>query len=93
MAPNEHARVVSVMVREEDLEDLQKLHVDLQSRIDQARTDGRLFMMSQYVRLLALVTPEIDRIQKRFNREILAAHRKDAKALKLEKRTAQRDAE
>jgi hypothetical protein len=40
------------------------------------------------VRLLALVTPEIDRIQRRFNRETLAAHRKEHKALKLEAKAA-----
>ena len=84
MTPSENARVVAAMVREEDLQELQELHTDLQKRIDAARTDGRLFMMSQYVRLLALVTPEIDRIQKRFNRETLAMHRKEHKALKLE---------
>jgi hypothetical protein len=93
MTPGEHARAIAAMVREEDLEELKDLHTDLQKRIDQARTDGRLFMMSQYVRLLALVTPEIDRIQKRFNRETLAMHRKDHKALKKEaKAAAQRDA-
>jgi hypothetical protein len=84
MTASENGRAVAAMVREEDLEELKDLHTDLQKRIDQARTDGRLFMMSQYVRLLALVTPEIDRIQRRFNRETLAAHRKEHKALKLE---------
>ena len=66
MTPSENARVVAAMVREEDLEELKDLHADIQKRIDAARQDGRLFMMGQYVRLLALVTPEINRIQKRF---------------------------
>lgn len=88
MTPRENGRAVAAMVREEDLDELKGLHTDLQQRIDQARTDGRLFMMSQYVRLLALVTPEIDRIQKRFNRETLAMHRKEHKALKLEAKAA-----
>jgi hypothetical protein len=83
MTPRENGRAVAAMVREEDLDELKDLHTDLQKRIDAARTDGRLFMMSQYVRLLALVTPEIDRIAKRFNRETLAAHRKEHKSLKL----------
>lgn len=83
MTPSENARVVAAMVREEDLDELKDLHADIQKRIDAARQDGRLFMMGQYVRLLALVTPEIDRIQKRFNRETLATHRKEQKALKL----------
>jgi hypothetical protein len=88
MTPSENARIVAAMVRPEDLEELQGLHTDLQQRIDAARQDGRLFMMGQYVRLLALVTPEIDRIQKRFNREALAAHRKEHKALKKEAKEA-----
>jgi hypothetical protein len=83
ITPRENGRAVAAMVREEDLDELKALHTDLQQRIDSARTDGRLFMMSQYVRLLALVTPEIDRIQKRFNRETLAMHRRDHKDLKL----------
>ena len=87
MTPSENARAVAAMVCEEDLQELQELHSDLQKRIDAARQDGRLFMMGQYVRLLALVTLEIDRIQKRFNREALAAHRKEHKALKEQART------
>ena len=83
MTPSESARIAAAMVREEDLDELKDLHADIQKRIDAARTDGRLFMMGQYVRLLALVTPEIDRIQKRFNREALASHRKEHKSLKL----------
>jgi hypothetical protein len=86
MTPGENAKIVASMVTDDDLDELKKLHSDLQDRIDQARKDGRLFMMSQYVRLLALVTPEVDRIQKRFNRETLAMHRKYEKALKLEKK-------
>jgi hypothetical protein len=85
MTPSENARIVAAMVREEDLEELQELHADLQKRIDQARTDGRLFMMGQYVRLQAMVSPEISRVEKRFKRETLAANRKAHKALKLEK--------
>jgi hypothetical protein len=88
MTPSENAKVVASMVTDDDLQELRDLHTDLQKRIDQARADGRLFMMSQYVRLLALVTPEVDRIQKRFNRETLAMHRKVHKNLKLEAKAA-----
>jgi len=88
MTPGENARAVAAMVTEDDLDELKKLHSEMQDRIDAARKDGRLFMMSQYVRLLALVTPEIDRVQKRFNRETLAMHRKEHKALKLEAKAA-----
>jgi len=88
MTPRENAKVVAAMVREEDLGELQELHTDLQKRIDQARTDGRLFMMGQYVRLQAMVSPEISRVEKRFKRETLAANRKDHKNLKLEAKAA-----
>lgn len=74
------------MVREEDLDDLRKLLGELQSRVDAARNDGRVYLMSQYVRLVAMVTPEIERIERRFNREILAAFRKEHVLLKQEKK-------
>jgi hypothetical protein len=84
LTPTENAHAVAGMVREEDLSELENLHSELVKRVDQARTDGRLFMMSQYVRLISLVSPEIDRIQRRFKRETLASLRKDHQALKLE---------
>jgi hypothetical protein len=83
MTPSENARAVAGMVREEDLQELEALHSELIKRTDQARTDGRLFMMGQYVRLVALINPEIKRIQARFKRETTAALRKDYKELKL----------
>jgi hypothetical protein len=87
LTPGESARAVAAMVREEDLAELEALHSELVKRVDQARTDGRLYLMSQYVRLIALVSPEIDRVQRRFKRETLATLRKDHKALKEATRT------
>jgi len=83
MTPSESARALAGMVREEDLEELQALQSELIKRVDQARADGRLYLMGQYVRLVALVSPEIKRITARFHRENLAALRKEHKALKL----------
>ena len=74
--------------REEDLADLEKLLKDLQAEVDKARDDGRIFMMQEYVRLVALVSPEIDRIQRRFKRESLAASRKEHADLKAATRAA-----
>jgi len=88
LTPGENARLVASFVDENDLEELETLHKDLLARVDQARADGRIFMMGQYTRLVALVSPEIDRIQKRFKRETLAAIRKDHKTLKLEAKAA-----
>jgi hypothetical protein len=76
------------MIREEDLEDLEELLKNLQNRVDQAHQDGRVYLMSQYVRLVALVSPEIDKIHRRFKRENLAAMRKLHQELKLEHRAA-----
>src|SRR6185312_9175997 len=86
--PSESARMAASMVREEDLEEMETLLHELQGRVDKAREDGRIFMMGQYTRLVALVSPEIDRIQRRFKRETLASFRKDHKRLKLEAKEA-----
>jgi len=86
MTPSENARISASIVREEDLEELEGLHSELVKRVDQARADGRVYLMSQYVRLVSLVSPEIDRIQRRFKRETLAALRKEHKALKQEQK-------
>ena len=86
MTPSENGRAIASMVREEDLAELEALHSELVKRVDQARSDGRIYLMSQYVRLIALVSPEIDRVQRRFKRETLAALRKDHKALKEQSR-------
>lgn len=88
MTPTENGRFIASMVREEDLQELEALHSELVKRVDQAKVDGRLYLMSQYVRLVALVTPEIDRIQRRFKRETLATLRKEHKTLKAEKKNS-----
>jgi hypothetical protein len=77
MTPGESARAVATMVHEEDLQELEALHSELVKRVDQARSYGRVYLMNQYVRLIALVSPKIDRVQRRFKRETLAALRKD----------------
>jgi hypothetical protein len=81
MTPGENAKAVAGMVREEDLEELTKMRAEMQAHIDQARNDGRLFAMNLYVRLLATISIEADRVQRRFTRETLAMHRKDHKEL------------
>lgn len=86
MTPGENARAVAAMVREEDLQELENLHSELVKRVDEARKDGRLFMMGQYVRLVALIAPEIKRITARFQRETLAALRRDHKSLKEQRK-------
>ena len=89
LTPGENGRIVASILTESDLEELEALHSELLTRVDKAREDGRIFMMGQYVRLVGLVSPEIDRIQRRFKRETLAAVRKEHKGLKAEARTGE----
>ncbi len=91
MASSAEFRTMATMIREEDLEQLEELRKELQDRCDQAGTDGRVYMMSQYIRLIAVVSPEIDRVQRRFKRESLASLRKTHKDLKASKRDDQSD--
>ena len=92
LTPGENGRIVASILTESDLEELEALHSELLTRVDKAREDGRIFMMGQYVRLVGLVSPEIDRIQRRFKRETLAAVRKDHKGLKKEAKEAAAEA-
>ena len=79
-------------IREEDLDELESLKRELIGKADAARDNGALYLMSQYTRLVALVSPEIKRIRDRFDRETLASIRKDERALKLEARNARQAA-
>jgi hypothetical protein len=79
-----NAKQLASFVREEDLEDMDKLRVQIEDLAHQARQDGRVYLLAQYTRLLATVNPEIDRIKKRFQRENLAFLRKEEKRLKEE---------
>lgn len=76
---------------EQDLEDLEALRRDMQGRVDQARDDGRIFMMQEYVQILAHLSSKINRIQARFNRETIAGMRKEHKDLKAQARAARSD--
>ncbi len=88
LTPSENARLVASIITDSDLEELQALHGELLDRVSKARNDGRLFMMSHYIRMVALISPEIDRVERRFKREVLASVRKEHKMLKLEAKEA-----
>ena len=79
-------RAAQSMVQEDDLEDLKSVQRELSSHVDKARDDGRVYLMSQYVRLVALITPEIERIERRFNRDMISSMRKEHVLLKQEKK-------
>jgi hypothetical protein len=88
LTPSENGRIVASIITDSDLEELQALHGELLDRVAKAREDGRLFMMGHYVRMVALISPEIDRVERRFKREVLASVRKEHKMLKLEAKEA-----
>ena len=70
------------MITDEDLNELQELKADLQSRVDSSRENGRVFMMNQYVTILAKVNVEVRKVRDRFDRESMADNRRTAKELK-----------
>ncbi len=90
---NLNGKQMAMAPREEDLADLEAMRRDMQNRIDEARDNGRIFMMQEYVQILAHLTSKINRIQARFNRETLASMRKDHRNLKAEARAALADAD
>jgi hypothetical protein len=74
---------IAAMVQEEDLDELQTLRKELQTRVDEAHSNGRIYMMAQYVTILAKVTAEIRKVRDRFDRESIAGNRRAHKELKL----------
>jgi|SRR5579871_1192190 len=86
MATKKDTATMATMVREEDLEEMEGLRRELQNRCDKAGNDGRVYLMQQYIQLLAVVSPEIDRVHRRFKRESLAALRKVHKGLRRQNR-------
>jgi hypothetical protein len=84
-------RDAAKVIREEDLEDMEQFQRDLEAKIDQAYEDGRTYMMSQYVKILAGVKSEVKRVRDRFDRESLAAHRKAHRTLKEQTKQAKQD--
>ena len=77
-----NTKTAASVIREEDLQDLEEFQRDVQAKIDTAQGDGRIYMMSQYVRILAMIKSEVKKIRDRFDRESMAENRKSAKALK-----------
>lgn len=78
------AAKLATFIREEDLEDMEKLSRQITDLAHQAREDGRVYLLQQYIRLSAVINPEIERVEKRFKRENLAFLRKEEKRIKQE---------
>ncbi len=93
MADKTKLNGASTIVREEDLEDMTSLERELSDRIDTAQKDGRAYMMAQYVRMLAMIKSEAKRLRARFDRDTLAAIRREYKDIRAQQRdAAQKDA-
>jgi len=84
--PHPTGAQLASMVREEDLEDLEKLLKDLEDSAHKAKDDGRIYMAQQYIVLVANVNAEVHRIRARFKREAIASLRKETKRIKDEQR-------
>ncbi len=82
MATQKELASLATTVREEDLQELEDLRRDLQAKADAAHNDGRIFMMQEYIMLIAVVSPKIKKIRDRFDREALASFRKMHKGMK-----------
>lgn len=90
--PQSTVKQLATFVREEDLEDLENLGRDLQERSRVAGENGRVYLMQQYTRMAAMVKPEVERIRKRFDREIMAELRREEKRLKKQQRAEAEEA-
>ena len=88
-----NGKQMSMAPREEDLQELEELLRDMHKRVDDAHADGRVYMMGQYARMVALISPEISRIQLRFKRESLASFRKEHADLKAQFKAEKKAAE
>lgn len=75
-------------VTPEDLDDLRALEAEFEDRITKAYENGRTYMMLRYTSMLAGIKVDIKRIAARMDREVMAAHRAAAKALKLEQKAS-----
>jgi hypothetical protein len=80
----------AAFVTDKDLDGLRTLLHEIEDRVVKAHDDGNTFLMSYYVRIVALLSPEVDRIEKRFKRESLAAHRRALSELKEDQEKADR---
>jgi F0F1-type ATP synthase epsilon subunit len=82
----ENTKSAAAIVREEDLSDLQGFQSHVEEKIATARDEGRIYMMQQYVRILAGVTSEVKKISARFERERMASHNNELKTMKKAKK-------
>jgi hypothetical protein len=79
-------RASQSVIMEEDLDEMRELLHLVQERMDKASADGRVYVMGQYVKIVAQMRSEISRVERRFHRETIAAARKEHQLLKLQQK-------
>lgn len=75
-------------VSDEELSQLEGLLSDLKARAGEANDKGNVILLSLYAHLIKLVSPEIQRLRARIEREELAAINRSHKELRQARRSA-----
>ncbi len=73
-------------VSDEDVEEVEKLLKDLKDRAADANEKGNVIMFSLYADLLKLVSPQVQRLRARVDREEMARVNKAHKEMRKAKR-------
>ncbi len=82
-------RAAQSVIQEEDLDEMRELLHIVQQRMDKAGENGRVYVMGQYVRIVAQMRSEISRVERRFHRETIAAARREHRDLKMQQKGAE----
>jgi hypothetical protein len=80
------ATTVTLPISDEDVDELESLLRDLKTRAAEANDKGNVIMLGMYAELVKLVSPEVQRLRARLDREEKAAINKQHKAMRQAKR-------
>jgi len=73
-------------ISDEDVEELDSLLKDLKARAAEANEKGNVIMLGMYAELVKLVSPEVQRLRARLDREEKAHINRQHKAMRQAKR-------
>jgi hypothetical protein len=76
------ATTAPLPITDEDVEELEGLLKDLKTRAAEANEKGNVIMLGMYAELLKLVSPEVQRLRARLDREEKAAINKRHKEMR-----------
>jgi Pyruvate/2-oxoacid:ferredoxin oxidoreductase gamma subunit len=80
------ATTVTLPISDEDVDELESLLRDLKTRAAEANDKGNVIMLGMYAELVKLVSPEVQRLRARLDREEKAAINKQHKAMRQARR-------